>query len=330
MSLPPIRVLVVTNMAPTPASPARGIFVQSQIGALRRTGEVDVELAAFDAAGKPWRYATSILEQALKRHDADLVHAHYGLSGPAALAAAGRRPVILTVHGRDCHHPLVRRITSAVAARAEATVAVSRELAALCPFPTMDVIPMGVDLLRFQPRSRVECRRGLGLQEDERLILFPSDPARPEKRYDRAQALAGAVPGVRLVALMDRPSEEVPLWHNAADAVVVPSEREGYGLACMEALACDVPVLSTPVGIAREILPDVDGTLCARFDVGVWAAHLSRLLEDPDPRVAGRVAVRDQSTDAMAVRTVALYREVLHREAFWKDEVPRVEPGQWH
>jgi teichuronic acid biosynthesis glycosyltransferase TuaC len=329
MSLPTIRVLVVSNMLPSPEHPARGIFVQSQVDALRRSGEVEVEVAAFDAAGRPWRYATSVVSQALKRYDADLVHAHYGLSGPAALAAAGRRPVVLTVHGRDCHHPVVRRITAAVARKADATVAVSRELAAICPFPTMDVIPMGVDLHRFEPRSRREARQQLGLPENERMILFPSDPARPEKRYDRAQALAQAVPEARLVPLANRPGSEVPLWYNAADAVVIPSEREGYGLACVETLACNVPVLSTPVGIAREVLPGVNGALYAAFDVETWAAHLRTLLQDDDPRVEGRVAVESQSSDVMATRTIALYRDVLHREAFWKEDLPRTEPGEW-
>ena len=47
---------------------------------------------------------------------------------------------------------------------------------------------------------------------------------------------------------------EVPLWVNAANAVLVPSDREGFGLAVLEALACDVPVLATPVGIAPEVL----------------------------------------------------------------------------
>ena len=125
---------------------------------------------------------------------ADIVHAHYGLSGIAALGAARwRRPLVLTVHGRDCHHPLVRPITALVARRCAAVVAVSRELAGICPFPTADVIPAGVDLLRFQPIDRAEARRQLGLPADERFLLFPADPQRPEKRYDRAAALASAL-----------------------------------------------------------------------------------------------------------------------------------------
>lgn len=310
-----LRLLVVTNMYPTADRPARGSFVASQVEALRRTGAIEVEVASFDAAGRPWRYVVEPLRNAVRRGAFDIVHAHYGLSGPAALAAAGGRPVVLTVHGRDCHHPLVKRLTAVVARRAAAVVAVSRELAAICPFPATDVIPVGVDVRRFRPMDRGQARQDLGLPRDERLILFAADPARPEKRYDRATALAAAVPGATLRVLSGRPRDEVPLWHNAADVLVVTSDREGYGLACAEALACDVPVLSTPVGIAPELLAAVPGTLCAPFNVEVWAARIDGLLAEPDPRVPGRVVARTQSTDTMARRLLTLYREVLHRRS---------------
>ncbi len=46
----------------------------------------------------------------------------------------------------------------------------------------------------------------------------------------------------------------MPTWMNAANAVLVTSDNEGFGLVAVEALACDVPVLSTPVGIAPFLL----------------------------------------------------------------------------
>lgn len=310
-----MHVLVVTNMYPSPEWPERGIFVRSQVEALERTGQVRVTMAAFSASGRPWEYGLQAARLARRNERADIVHAHYGLSGIAALGAAGRRrPLILTVHGRDCHHPLVRPVTALIARRCAAVVAVSRELAGICPFPAADVIPAGVDLHRFQPMDRSEARRRLGLPVDERFLLFPADPRRAEKRYDRAAELASAA-GLRLRSYEHTPTEQVPLLINATDAVLVTSEREGYGLACVEALACDVPVLSTPVGVAREVLPDVAGTLCAPFDAEVWGAHVRTLLQQPDPHVAGRVAVADHSTDVMARRTIALYREVLRRAA---------------
>ncbi len=110
------------------------------------------------------------------------------------------------------------------------------------------ILPCGVDLERFAPdRPRPRPGAALGLGPDEPYLLFAADPARPEKRYDRALAVAGEVP---LLALGNVAPEQVPLWINAANAVLVPSEREGFGLAALEALACDVPVLATPVGVA--------------------------------------------------------------------------------
>jgi teichuronic acid biosynthesis glycosyltransferase TuaC len=184
-----LRVLIVANMYPSAASPSYGVFVADQVAGLRATGEVDVEVFNWDARRRPWRYALAALELALTRVEADVVHAHYGLSGVVALAAPRRLPLVLTVHGRDCHHPVVKRLTSLVARRAAAVVAVSDDLAALCPFPIAAVIPPGVDLEQFRPLPRAEARSHLGLDErpGQRLIVFPADPQRPEKRYSDAR-----------------------------------------------------------------------------------------------------------------------------------------------
>ena len=127
----------------------------------------------------------------------------------------------------------------------------------------------------------------LGLDPDRPYLLFAADPARSEKRHDRALALARET-GVELLTLGAVAPELVPLWVNAANAVLVPSEREGFGLAVLEALACDVPVLATPVGVHPEALADVAGTLCAPFDLISWRAALEPHLSATDPRVGGR------------------------------------------
>jgi len=314
-----LRVLIVANMYPSPERPAFGVFVADQAAALQATGEVEVSVFHWDAHRRPWRYAQAALELALSRVDVDVVHAHYGLSGLVALAAPRRTPLVLTVHGRDCHHPLVRRVTALVARHAAAVVAVSHELAAQCPFPVTAVIPPGVDLQQFRPLPRAEARARLGVASDpgRRLLVFPADPARPEKRYAAALELAARLakrhPEVELRPVFGRPRAEMPLWLNAADAVVVTSEREGYGLACVEALACDVPVLSTPVGIAPSLLTGLEGCLCGSFEAERWARHVETLLAAGEPRVAGRAAAESQSLSAAARRTLQLYSELSTR-----------------
>jgi glycosyltransferase involved in cell wall biosynthesis len=116
---------------------------------------------------------------------------------------------------------------------------------------------------------------------------------------------------VPLLTLGNVPPAQAPLWVNAANAVLVPSEREGFGLAVLEALACDVPVLATPVGVAPEVLRDVAGTYCGPFEPGAWAAALAPHLADPDPRIAGRAEAERFSTDKMATRLVGAWRALL-------------------
>jgi teichuronic acid biosynthesis glycosyltransferase TuaC len=103
----------------------------------------------------------------------------------------------------------------------------------------------------------------------------------------------------------------VPLWVNAANAVLVPSEREGFGLAVLEALACDVPVLATPVGIHAEALAGVAGTLCETFDETLWRVALQPHLSDTDPRISGQTVARRYSSDLMAARVYEAWRALV-------------------
>ena len=291
-------------MAATPADPARGAFVRTQVAALRRLGGADVELFEF----RPGAYVAAA--RALRtRRGFDIVHAHFGLTAWPAFAVRGARRVV-TLHGTDVRHPRSWRITRAALGRVDLVAAVSDELAALVrerrPSTEVAVLPAGVDLDRFHSLDRAESRSRLGLDPAARLALFPADPARPEKRADRALAVAERA-GAQLLTLGRVPPDDVPLWVNAADATLVPSEREGFGLAVLEALACDVPVLATPVGIHPEALEGIPGTLCGAFDAEAWAAALHAA----PPRIEGRDRAARWSADAMAERVLAAWRSLV-------------------
>jgi glycosyltransferase involved in cell wall biosynthesis len=307
-----MRSLVVTSMYPSPRAPARGSFVRDQVQALARMPDVELELFTFEPGGAA-RYARAMPEVRRRYRGTrfDVVHAHFGLTAWPALAARGAAHAV-TLHGTDLVHPRSRAITLS-ALPLEALVApVSEPLARLVPPRVvrgrLEVLPCGVDVERFQPIPRATARRELGLDEHGRYLLFPSDPARPEKRFDRARSLAGEVPLLTLGAVEP---QQVPLWVNAADAVLVTSGRESFGLAVLEALACDVPVLATPVGIAPDVLGGIAGTLCAPFDPAVWRPALEALLAQPDPRVSGRAVAERFSVGRMAERVLAAWRTLL-------------------
>jgi glycosyltransferase involved in cell wall biosynthesis len=293
-------------MAPTEAAPARGAFVRTQVAALRLLGGAEVELFEFPpgAAG----YPTAAL--ALRRmRGFDVVHAHFGLTAWPALAVPGARRAV-TLHGTDVGHPRSWQITRAVLGRMDLVAAASDELAAIVrerrPATDVAVLPAGVDLDRFTPLDRTGSRERLGLDPQAKLALLPADPDRPEKRADRAREVA-RLAGAQLLTLGRVPPDEVPHWVNAADAVLVPSEREGFGLAVLEALACDVPVLATPVGVHPEALDGIAGTLCQPFGADAWAQALVAVPE----RVQGRDRAARWSAEAMARRVLTAWESLV-------------------
>jgi glycosyltransferase involved in cell wall biosynthesis len=305
-----IHALVVTNMYPSPARPALGSFVRDQVRALQRIAGLDVQLHAFPPGGaRSYLRAARDLRRRFAGEKFDIVHAHFGLTAWPALAVRARHRLV-TLHGNDLHHPRSRPITIAALARMDLvgtpTAAFAGEVPGAGTSRTVALLPCGIDVDRFRPLDRRASRRRLGLDPDGRYLLFPYDPARPVKRIERARELAGD--DAELLTLGSAHPEDVPYWMNAANAVVCPSDWETFGLACLEALACDVPVLARPTGAHTEALAGIAGALCAEWDLDAWRAALAPHLAGADPRIEGRARALTYSADALAARVATAWR----------------------
>jgi teichuronic acid biosynthesis glycosyltransferase TuaC len=308
-----VRALVVTNLYPTPERPEYGRFVLDQVEALRRRDDVEIEVFSFPPGLRSYPAAARELRRRHSRGEFDVVHAHFGLTAwPAILARLG--PVVVTLHGNDLFHPRSNRITRAALPFTALPAAVSREFSENIPGAgttrRVAVLPVGIDLQRFRPIPRREARERLGLDPDGPYLLFPHDPARPLKRFDRAREAAGDVPLLQMGRVAP---DEVPYWINAANAVLVPSQDEGFGLAVIEALACGVPAFGTPVGIHPVALEGIAGAYCEPWDPGTWGAAVRTVVGEDDPRVEGRERAALFSADRMAARVVAAWRDVAGR-----------------
>lgn len=310
-----MRVLVVSNMAPTPSAPERGSFVRDQVRALRAIGELEVDLHEFRGGRTGYLLAAISLRRILHRGHYELVHAHYGLTGWVALAA-GARPLMVTFHGTDVRHRLVGPLSRSLVPRLDLAAVVSPSLLepdggrpGLPSDGPIAVLPCGADLSRFAARPRHEARERLGLDPAGRYLLLPADPERPGKRADRAREVAERT-GAELLTAGGVAPQEMPDLVNAAACVLVTSDAEGFGLAAIEALACEVPVLATPVGALPDVLAGVDGCLVAEFEAELWAEAAAEHLDRADPRVAGRDRAAEWSAERCAERVADTYREL--------------------
>ncbi len=314
------------NFGADPATPQRGRWVVDQVEALREEG-LDVDLFSFQPGKDQYLPATRRIRQMLRETRYDLVHAHYGLAGWCA-QLAGADPLVVTFHGTDVRHHVVGRMSRALTKRIALVAGASRALfeeeagrpGLPMPEGRSAVLPCGADLSRFSPSDRAASRSALGLDPEVPFLFFPADPDRPEKRADRARQVASAA-GAKLLTGGGIQPDQMPLWMNASNAVLVTSDYEGFGLACLESLACDVPVLSTPVGIAPHALRGLPQSLCLDFDPGTWGDFASGLLSQADPRTDGRSRAEALSARRMADRVALAYRDLLEPERLKGPEV---------
>src|SRR6266516_570452 len=331
MSIPdhrPLSVLMITSEWPHDAGHTAH-FIVRQARCLEGAG-VQVQVFPFRGAKQPFRYLSAWwrVRRRLARERFDLVHAQFGQS--ALLAFPKRLPLVVTFRGcdlqgmldqRDGHLTaagrLLRRFCQWVAHRADAVILVSAHMRRFLRHRSapVHVIPSGIDFDLFRPLPRAAARARLGLPPDEHLVLFVGDPADPRKRGDlarRALERLAATRPARLVVAWRAPHEEMPYYMGACDALVFTSRQEGSPNAVKEALACDLPVVSVPVGDVAERLQGVAGCeVCADDRPETIAAALARVLAR-GARIAGRDSVRHLDERLLTQQVIAIYRAALN------------------
>jgi glycosyltransferase involved in cell wall biosynthesis len=324
MSTRPLRILMVTCEWPREGWGGTAHFIVRQAEFLRRAG-VDVDVLEFVGGKMPHRYARAWLEvrRRVRRSHYDAIHAQFGQSGLVALPAA--RPLVVTYRGDDVEgelsddrgkHTVLGRVMPTlsrfVARRADAVIVVSAHLGKLLQPLTapVHVIPSGLNFELFRPVPQAEARQALNLPSDKRLVLFVGNPNLARKRFALAQAAVDRL-NERLPAQMvvgwKVPHAQIPLFMNAADALVFTSLQEGSPNAVKESLACDLPVVSVPVGDVADRLAGVEGCeLCPDDRVETIAAALEHVLRRGG-RSNGRAAVAQLDERLLTQRVIGVY-----------------------
>jgi glycosyltransferase involved in cell wall biosynthesis len=278
----------------------------------------------------------------------DLVDAQFFFpDGPAAAIIANeiKRPLTIKARGSDIlmwgHRPRALAQIRAAANQSALMLAVSAELkrdmiALGLPGDRIAVHYTGLDRSRFAPIPRGDAREKLGLSNGSLLLATGSLIAIKGQALaiqaltelpGSTLALAGAGPdedALRALAaklnLLERvrflgqvSHAELPVWLSAANALVLPSEREGLANAWIEALACGTPLIIPDIGGAREVVETPSaGRIVLREPVAIAAGVREVLAADyPQAEVATNAA--RFSWDANAAELSAHFHSVVGR-----------------
>ncbi|MGZ8697601.1 MAG: glycosyltransferase family 4 protein [Gaiellaceae bacterium] len=332
-----MRVAVLTTSYPRFAGDAAGRFVADAVEHVRACG-VDVSVVGpeqFPHFGiayghgmlgnirrRPWLalLVPAMLGgfvRAARRVDADLVHAHWLPAG--WVAARSGKPYVLQVWGTDMELArgapwLARRVLRG----ARLVIAASNDLAERARM-------LGAREVRVIP-SGVELPDRVGDEAEPAEVLYAGRLS-PEKGV---LELLDAAQGLNLVVagdgpLRDRvpfargfvPHDELQQLYARAAVVACPSRREGFGVACLEAMAHGRPVVATRVGGLLDLVVDGEtGIVVPPRDAAALRSALERLLADPDLRhrlgAAGRDRARTHfSWEKVTDATLAAYAEAV-------------------
>jgi len=338
-----MKILILTNMYPTPKYPFYGIFVKEQVESLRKEG---IFVDVFFINGRDNRlnyfFAVPCLVKKLRFGHYDIVHTHHTYCiYPFWIAKSilGLKiPLILTFHEAealkspelvpkdiDAVSRLVysKRIKKWAVQRADFLISVCKDLIEVLNFKRKSTVkPPGVDLELFKPLNKFECRRKLNLAKDKKIIFFPADIKNPKRRtqkgFDILQTAFAILrrDNILLVTGGSISHQDMPLYVNASDVIVQTSNFEASPMVIKEAMACNVPIVSTDVGDTKEIIGNTEGCfVCEREPEDI--AQKIGLALDYGKRTVGRKRVEELGLEIqqIAKNIIKIYKECL---VHWK------------
>jgi N-acetyl sugar amidotransferase len=290
-------------------------FNRELIDNLRKNG---IEIELYQKRGRGIKsYLKSYLQirDIIKKNEFDLIHSVYTLSS-ILVCFQSKVPIVSSFIGSDVNIPWQRFLSKHfVIKRSKAAIFVSQKLLNLSGNPKNGlVIPFGINLDKFFPLDKSECRNILNMDQEKKYILFASRFDRPEKnsrlafksikRLDRSDVV--------LLEIKNIPEENINFLFNACDLLLMTSRSEGSPQVIKEAMAVNCPIITTDVGDARDIINYTENCYICPPDPEVLAEKIRILIENP-VRTNGRNSITAFNNNKIALKILNVYKLVGSR-----------------
>lgn len=275
-------------------------------------------------------------------------HAYAGYMAKKILEEEGIKiPMVTTLHGTDItlvgSHPFYKPAVTFSIKKSDAVTSVSQNLKeeTLRLFGLengIDVVPNFIDMQKYNVHY-TDCQRAMMASSNERIVAHVSN-LRPVKRtldvieiFDRILKkipakliMVGEGPdkeaaedlciakGIDQQVLFLGNSSEVNKILSFTDLFLLPSEKESFGLAALEAMASGVPVVSSNTGGLPEVNQHgVSGYLNDIGDVAGMADHAISILENPETLAKFKRQAREVASKFQIDQIVPLYEKVYQK-----------------
>ena len=316
-----MKILIVGNNKPGHFAP----FVEEQARALQLQG---CEVVFFGVQGKGimgYLRCLPTLCRAIKQHQPDLIHAHYGLSG---LLANLQRivPVVTTYHGSDINKPNILRFSKIAMRLSAHNIFVSkRNIAIAQPKDKYTLLPCGVNIPKLWSEMQTQRVEQLTLNQwvqgkldaGVKHVLFAGAFNNAVKDPELAKAVINelANEGVKaeLIELKGFNRDQVNSLMYNCDTLLMTSKTEGSPQVIKEAMACGCPIVSVDVGDVAERVSGVEGcyVVSSREPAAIAKALQQALAFSGKTNGRQRIIEMGLSNEQVAERLMAIYKQLV-------------------
>jgi teichuronic acid biosynthesis glycosyltransferase TuaC len=287
-------------------------IVKNQGESLQRLG-VNISYYAIKGRGLKG-YLNNIvpLKEFINKYDFDIIHAHYSLSAIVA-SLAGAKKIVVSLMGSDVKSRKLNKLLIKLFNMVywSKIIVKSDDMKLSLGINDCSIIPNGVDFNRFRPLDQTDCKKKLKWDLSKKQILFAANPDRREKNFQLAILAVNHLhdSNCELKVLNKVPNEQVPLYHNAANLILLTSLWEGSPNVIKEAMACNIPVVSTNVGDVSNVIGNTEGCYITNFDHENVTGNLRKAL-DFGKRTTGRDEIQRLDDRIISQHIMQIYDNI--------------------